>query len=268
MNSIISNLNKINYKNFPFPHFIVKNALDKNFFNQLDIEYGILESYFQGLPDYNKNNIGMQINLEDLHKIKLDMPVWKKFMEYHSSDEFTLELYEIFKDEIENIYPNIKKNILNFTSRFISKCQPGINTPVKRRTSVRAPHLDKYNTLFSGLFYMRKKNDNSAGGDLELYKTKKNQENLFYSKCEVSNLGSIEIFEKLEYQENVFICFLNTPKSIHAVTPREVTQENRRLINFITKVPNENSPLFKVKRDKNYLRVMKNNIRDLFYLGK
>lgn len=268
MFNIVSKFSKLNYKKEPFPHFIIKDALDKTFLEELDKEYAILEDYFRSLPDYQRNNIRMQVNLEDLNSIKLDIPVWEKFMKYHSSDEFTLNLYDIFKDEIANIYPNIKDSIINFTSKFKSKCQPGINTPVKKKTSVRAPHLDKYDTLFTGLLYMRKKNDNSLGGDLELYKTRKRRQSLFYSKCEISNLNSIEIFDNLKYEENVFICFLNSPQSIHAVTPREVTPENRRLVNFITKVPRENSPLFRVKRDKNFFRVIKNNIRDHFYLGQ
>ena len=134
------------------------------------------------------------------------------------------------------------------SNNFKHFCQPSINTPVTRYTTVLTPHLDKHDTLFTGLFYLRDKNDQSRGGDLEIYESKK--KNYFYRKAEVSNLNSIKLHKTIKYERNTFVGLLNTKISIHSVSKREQTENSRRFVNFITKIPQSFSPLYSI--DKRY----------------
>ena len=114
----------------------------------------------------------MQFNQTHLDKINLDIPNWKEFLVYHSSDLHFKNMYKIFEDDLNKIYPKLSEEILE-TSNFKHFCQPSINTPVKRGSTVLTPHLDKHDTLFTGLFYLRDKNDQSRGGDFEIYESKR-----------------------------------------------------------------------------------------------
>ncbi len=265
MKSILSKFKTSDYKKEPFPHFIIRDAINDNDYKILEKEYFLIEQYFKNQNDYSKNNIRMQFNNEDLKKMSLDIPGWKEFMKYHCSDSFLEELINIFQNDIKRIYPNLIEDLMKNKEKCAIKCQPGINTPVSKKTSVRLPHLDKTNTIFSGLYYMKDKDDLTEGGDLLLYKTKKKKK--FYSKAELSNIDSVEIFDNIKYDKNVFICFLNTEDSIHSVTPRNETKYVRRLVNFVSKTHDGRS-LYHLNRDRNYLRVAKNKIRDYFFIGR
>ena len=265
MKSILSKFKTSDYKREPFPHFIIRDAINDNDYKILENEYLLIERYFKNQNDFSKNNVRMQFNNEDLKKMSLDIPGWKEFMKYHCSDSFLEELINIFQSDIKRIYPNLIEDLLKNKEKCAIKCQPGINTPVLKKTSVRLPHLDRANTIISGLFYMKDENDLADGGDLLLYKTKKMKK--FYSKAELSNIDSVEIFESIKYDKNVFICFLNTEDSVHSVTPRNETKYVRRLVNFVSKTHDGRS-LYHLNRDRNYLRVAKNKIRDYFFIGR
>jgi hypothetical protein len=264
--NILKKFNRSNYFSYPFPHFIIPDALEYNEYLSLEMEYSKIDLYFASKDEYKKNNIRLQFNQNDLKKLNLDLPNWSKFLEFHSSEVFFKELFKIFFDDLKKKYSNIFDEILLNSQQFIHYCQPGINTPVKKKTTVRIPHLDKYDTLFTGLFYLKPEDDKTSGGDLVIYESIK--KNYFYSKLEVSNLNSVKEYKKIKYNKNYFICFLNSENAIHSVTERNVTNNTRRLVNFITKVPPKLSPIFKVERDKNYFRVFKNKLRDLIVLGR
>ena len=265
MKSILSKFEKINYQSYPFPHFIIKDALDEDVYNILNDEYLKIEESFKKKELFSKNNIRMQFNQIDLENMDIRIPYWQKFMEYHTSITFLDELVQIFYEDLKRIYPSLLRDLNINKKEYILRCQPGINTPVSRKTSVRLPHLDRANTIFSGLFYMKSQNDDSSGGDLLLYKTIKKKK--FYSKSELSNSNSVKTFNKVKYDKNVFICLLNTEDSVHSVTPRNKTNNTRRLVNFISKTPDERF-LFHLDRDTNYLRRIKNKIRDYVFIGR
>jgi hypothetical protein len=264
--NILEKFDRSNYFSHPFPHFIIHDALDYKEYLELEKEYEKIDLYFSSKKEYKKNNIRLQFNQNDLKNLNVDLPNWSKFMDFHSSEVFFKKLFEIFLNDLKIKYPSLVDEILINPKQFTHYCQPGINTPVKSKTTVRIPHLDKYDTLFTGLFYLKPEEDKTSGGDLVIYESIK--KNYFYSKLEVSNLNSVIVNKKLKYDKNVFICFLNSEKAIHSVTERNVTNKTRRLVNFITKVPPQLSPIFTTTRDKNYLRILRNKLRDLIILAK
>jgi hypothetical protein len=47
----------------------------------------------------------------------------------------------------------------------------------------------------------------------------------------------VEMVKAIEYAPNTYTCFLNSPRAVHAVSPRSVTPVPRRYINFIAELP-------------------------------
>ena len=262
--NILQNYDKIKYSNYPFPHFEIENALPQNIYNKLKKEYSIFQKFFEYHPNYKKNNARIQVSAEQIFsdKIYFEKSIWYEFAKYHTSREFFIQIFDIFKNDINKIYPEVykkfndtnnKKNFINVRSNnnnleyeFVADCQPGINTPVQHLSSVRGPHIDNPVELIGGLFYLRDENDTSKGGDLEIYDSRK--KNFFEGKAEVSNIKDLKLVKTFKYRKNHCVFFLNSLKSIHAISPRENTRHNRYLTNIIIERYKESNSFFKIPK--------------------
>ena len=120
--------------------------------------------------------------------------------------------------------------------------QIAVNTPaLAPGTTVRGPHLDRTNKLFVGLLYLRPDNDDSQGGDLELYvPTAKNP--VFAAKRMLPR-EDVQLVRTIPYRKNSLILFLNTPRSLHGVSPRAVTRHPRYFINLVGEM---SQPIFDI----------------------
>jgi hypothetical protein len=110
------------------------------------------------------------------------------------------------------------------------ECQPGVNTPQTKAGRVRGPHLDNPIELYGGLLYMGE----GQGGDLEVQRLVKPPR--YHGKLEIE-YDCVETVATVPYEPNMFVLFLNTPTSIHAVTPRPATPHCRRLVNVTGELP-------------------------------
>ena len=75
----------------------------------------------------------------------------------------------------------------------------------------------------------------SQGGDLILCRPKSGQPLRMYQR-EV-DAGSLEEFQRIRYGRSVLVLFLNGPRSVHAVSPRQPTPHTRRVLNLIGQAP-------------------------------
>ena len=110
-------------------------------------------------------------------------------------------------------------------------CQFVINSPVVEATTVRGPHLDRPHTLFAALLYFRAPEDESTGGDLELYRMTR-AGHRFDARYMIPS-DAVTPFRRIEYAPNTLVMWLNTCDALHGVTPRAVTEHPRRYINFV-----------------------------------
>ena len=169
--SILSNPNKIHLFKKPFPHLIIDNALPAHIAKELT------DSFPLHLFDLSKNNQRIDISASEVIK-NADIPkLWKQFIEYHSSHKFFIEVINAFESCLQedafNKYINCSSGVRGIDHHSKSKeilldAQISVNTPVQHSTSVRNAHVDNSNKLFSGLFYLRKADDQSVGGDLDI----------------------------------------------------------------------------------------------------
>lgn len=213
----------------PFPHVIVENALPDGFYRELERTRPTAgEIIADRYPAQNSRfDMPTSVAVQKLH------PFWREFCLEHVSKKFWDRVFELFGDEIQKLYGSVP-----MASRF--ECQPGVNTPSPVLSKVRGPHLDNPKELYAGLFYMATDGD---GGDLELYRWKVDRK--FYGKLEVEE-SCVELVKTVPYQANTFVFFINSPDSLHGVTPRR-SKHYRKLVNVIADM---SEPLFRVGHGK------------------
>ena len=108
--------------------------------------------------------------------------------------------------------------------------QIAINSPVTQVSRVRGVHVDNPLKLFNALLYMRPQHDGSSGGDLVLYRFTGRPR--FHQGVVVDD-GWVEPVSTIKYRRNCFVLFVNTPTSVHGVSPRGITSVPRRYINYL-----------------------------------
>jgi hypothetical protein len=108
-----------------------------------------------------------------------------------------------------------------------------MNTPITEVGSVKTAHVDLCDKIFSALFYFRDAADNTAGGDFEIYRWRRNPRFIKHRSLN----RDVEMVKIVKYEANAYACFLNSEQAVHGVSPRGITNVPRRYINFIAELP-------------------------------
>ncbi len=266
----------------PFPMVVKRDAIDKDLFRELLKALPPFESMLKGSPygsnervNYSATNVAYNPSIA---------PIWKQLFQEHLSQAFLDDILRLFGPHISRYYPD-------FESRFapVSKLKAGIrnadevsdaavlldvqlalNTPVVvSGTTVRGPHVDCPKKLFVGLFYFRLDEDDSEGGDLEIYRPKQGPAKLDYMRT--GKFEDMELVQRVPYQQNVVSLFLNTPESLHGVTMRSATPFYRVFLNLLGEM---RAPLFDLSNGGKVITgsgskysQAQNGAADLFYAG-
>ena len=284
----INILNKYSRTKFfedPYPHFIIENVFDDRVYEELYSEFGKqLMPEFKKKDGFEDNNLRIQLAAKEIiDNQKLESSIWKDFVEYHTSKEFFLNVFQIFEKQIYKILPDVYKNIednknkdnltsvrsdfhksrkelvkSNKNSEYVLDCQPSLTTPnLLHEKSVRGAHVDSPYKLYAGLFYLRNSNDQINGGDIDIYKCKDKVR--FNHKTDVINSQSLEKVKTFKYGKNKLIMHLNTPSTIHGVSKRDVGPFHRNLVNIIAERYKEDK-LFNLNYKKNFFSIFKSKI--------
>lgn len=264
--SILNDLGKIQIHAAPFPHIIVQDALPQALADQLTLEFPI--ELFDTSLNNKRKDISSKV-VQDNLKISW---IWREFIKYHSSDEFFREILSIFKpffsDDEFNYYSEFSSGIRGLDShkdkQILLDAQISINSPVSKTSSVRKAHVDNTNKLFSGLYYLRRPNDDSRGGDLEILEWKhslsKKEKLKFYN--EGVNPKHFKTYKKINYANNIAVVFLNSIDALHLVTPRFPTPHERCFVNLVGEV---NHDIFqKYTPLKNNINILRAGLASLF----
>ncbi|MGI9401292.1 MAG: hypothetical protein ACR2O0_08570, partial [Rhizobiaceae bacterium] len=201
------------------------------------------------LFDPEGDNDRMDLSSSEI-KERNDIPeCWRKFIEYQSSQDFLNEFIEIFGDQILQLHPKLYRSKdalkkLVAGRRFVDSFDGSdvlvdalisVNTPAKSMNSVRQAHVDGNKKLFSGLYYVRRPQDDSEGGNLLICKWKNgysSRDKLKYYK-EGLEENHFDVVEEIKYDNNVAVLFLNSMDALHSITPRNVTKHYRTFANLI-----------------------------------
>lgn len=238
----------------PFPHVHIEQALPDDIYTLLMEERPSDEQILNGRDP--GNNIRCDRQAHDLLDDDIS-PIWRQFIEYHTSTAFWLEIIELFGPQIAHLYPDLQRKFGRMRDwptgmRFVDnklvslECQVGINTPVLETSAVRGSHVDNPVELFAGLLYMRPASDLSEGGDLLIQRPKGKVSDLVFKRKAELNESDVETVKTVKYSANNFVGFINHPGSIHAVTPRQAGAPARLLVNFCAELIG--NPLFQLRR--------------------
>lgn len=229
----------------PFEHVLIEQALPPERYERLSATFPSLDVLSRGRGDYGSNQAVRMATRNVLGNPAIS-PEWQEFFEYHTSARFWQSLVAVFGDSIRRLHPNLEARIGKPLEAWIVKrrgesgaadialdCLFVANTPVTRPSSVKPPHIDRSDKLFTGLFYCRDPRDETLGGDLELHEFVGRP---LFDKHQVPP-GRSRLAATVSYRPNSFVGFVNAVEAVHGVSPRPVTSAVRRYVDFVCELP-------------------------------
>ena len=229
----------------PFSHVAASGVLEPALYERLEASFPSPSVMcHDDLPD--QENVALRMSSKSVMNNPAISEEWQAFFELHTSSLFWRQLVGLFGDAIRATHPRLEEQIgkplADFTlgmrregaaADINLECQFVINTPATHRSSVKTPHVDKRQTLFAGMFYMRDAADVAEGGDLQFYRWCHTPRFLPYRMILP---GDVEAVSTIPYAANTLVGFLNSPMAVHGVSPRGPAIMPRRYINLVAEV--------------------------------
>jgi hypothetical protein len=216
----------------PCPYFYIKDALPLDLYNQLVAEYP--EAHM--MQDDKQHFQARRYRQHEIEPGTVST-LWQDFIAYHNSREYKDRVLGLFEPALEKYYPDLlpawkaadvcprhdaQEGAVAMELQFVLNGM--------QDKTVRTIHLDNAKELFAGLLYMRKDEDTSTGGDIQIFRKIVTTPE-FLGIREV-NPNHVEPAGTVPYQANTMILFLNTKDTLHGVTPRVGASCVRRYINI------------------------------------
>ena len=255
--SILSRASQADLVTTPYPHLIINDALAPEVFAQLAREYPSDEIILDGREAAETH---FEYSAFKVLKDERVSPLWRKFIKYHTSKEFFLDLLQLAGPQLLALNPDLERKAGRKLEEFaiamrpegsakplaeganISlECQFSINYTRQPRV-VRGPHIDRPSQLFAALLYFRREDDESIGGDLGICEAttdiypNPHAVKISTLPAEIDD-SKVRTIKSIPYAPNTLVLFLNSARSIHAVSPRTPTPVPRRHINFSCDLP-------------------------------
>jgi hypothetical protein len=252
--SILRGITRADIRREPYAHVVVEGCLPARLYAELARTFPDDETILRLGTSTNRrakpnsrHDVGAQCILSNPECFSNS---WQEFVRYHVSSLFFQEFIELMGPEIMAAHPKLERRlgrplcelrtgILDAPEaddcQIALDCHIGINTPSRRRGSVRRVHTDAPDELFAALIYFRAENDGAGGGDLEIFKWKRNQIQLFVGSEVVES--DAEPCYTVVTNPNTAVMFVNSATALHAVSARSPSLVSRRLVNIMGRVP-------------------------------
>lgn len=244
MHSLLDGITHSHVRHDPFPHIFIRDVLDQ----------ATVRALGDGFPPFSKigwsggkaprSNHRFQLSAWQITEFANLSPTWNEFVSRHASPEFYAQVVALFHD----FWPPALTEALGGSllghstgwlmrdhfdkRRILQDARIEINTPVTGPpSSSRGPHLDMPNRLYSGLLYLRADDDDSEGGELELFRWRSGP----VANTEAYELpaDAVEVVARIPYRANQLVMFPQNINAIHGVGIRQPTPHTRRYV-FIT----------------------------------
>ena len=230
----------------PYAHYTTAGAVPAATYAALEADFPSLETIIDGRTGPITNNQAVRMTVKQVLNDRRISPLWREFFEYHTSAEYWLDVVRLFGDRFRQQFPDLEAEVgrryedwrvmprgFGGDADIHLDCQFVMNTPVTEVSSVKTAHVDLCDKIFSALFYFRDARDDTAGGDLELYRWRRRPRFIKHRTMD----RDIEKVKVVGYAANAYTCFVNSERAVHAVSPRGITEIPRRYINFIAELP-------------------------------
>lgn len=228
----------------PFAHLVRTNALPTSLYHELAAGFPdlatILGSRSAG------SNVAVRMTVKQVLNDSTLPAIWREFFSYHTSADYWRDVVRVFGAHFRREFPGLEQQVgrayedwrvmprgYDGPAEVRLDCQFVMNTPVLKPSSVKTPHIDLCDKIFSALLYFRDPNDGSKGGDLDLYGWRRKPRFVKHRTLG----GDVEHAKTVQYAPNTYVCFVNSERAVHGVSPRDVTPIPRRYINFIAELP-------------------------------
>lgn len=216
----------------PCPYFCIPNTLPESLYDQLVTEYP--EAY---MMQDGKTHFQARRYRQHEFVPGTVSPLWQEFVAFHNSKAYKDRVLDLFEPALEKYYSSLAQELRAADVSERHDSQSGtVQMEVQfvlngqQDTTVRTTHLDNSRELFAGLLYMRKSEDTSTGGDIQVFR--KLVPAPEYTGIREINPAHVTAAGTVPYRANTMILFLNTADSIHGVTPRIGANCLRRYINI------------------------------------
>lgn len=256
--SLLQNFGSSNFFADPFPHVVIESALPDHVCDELLRTFPTPE---QLGVDVTLNNHRWSTPADKSLLVPNISQLWTNVILYHSSSRFLSEVLHVFEREIRTLYPeffsdSLSEHVARSKVRDSESTPSGFlamdaqicgNTPVRIPGQPNKVHFDATNALYAGLYYLRQKDDDSVGGDLQIWRWKQG----YSYRKKASEYGPniaprhIELVKTIPYRANTFVLLLNSINSLHAVTVRETTPHTRQFLNLLA---DGKSPFFELRQ--------------------
>lgn len=229
----------------PYAHHARQNAVPAGLYQQLEADFPGLDMILNGRAEAG-SNVAVRLTVKQVLGDRRISPLWREFFEYHTSGEYWRQVAGMFGNHLRREFPGLEERVGRPVEdwRVVPRgfggdadirldCQFVMNTPVREVTSVKTPHVDLCDKIFSALFYFRDPLDKVSGGDFDIYRWRREPRFIKHRSMD----RDVELVKTLTYAPNSYACFVNSPRAVHGVSPRAITNLPRRYINFIAELP-------------------------------
>src|SRR5215471_2320448 len=93
----------------PFPHVVVHEALEPDYYRRLADEFPAAEIILDGREPVSNRNFRYTANAV-LDDARIG-PLWREFMTYHTSRAFFLRVLELFDARIRELHPDLEATV-------------------------------------------------------------------------------------------------------------------------------------------------------------
>lgn len=243
--SVLSHVSSSHRRLSPFPHLVIENALPAEDYLRLETSFPPIDA-ITGFPLKNGMSSNRRYTMSSWPLLLRDdiAECWKSFLQRHVGEQFLAEVFAQFAGQWDERIASVLEDAVSQgdtgllfrdahrAGRVLLDARVEINSPVSAEAScARRVHLDTPNRLYSGLFYMRSDEDDSLGGELELFAWRGQPP----SNIDVFELPA-EMVEKvgsIPYRANQLVLFPQNMLALHGVGIRYPTPHIRRYV-FIT----------------------------------
>jgi len=239
----------------PYPHVIIEDALPWDLYENLEAEFP--EKTLLATDPFD-NGICYRLKADKLLSLTFESGLWRDFAEYHTSAEWFNEVNELFKPYMPGVLHKTfteddlgARGWADENKNIWTDCQAVIHKPIEEKTT-RTPHIDNPMEMWAGLLYMPSTNDQSTGGEFQIYSTQSSVQKVDKKagrQIYDSDLGTV--VKTIPYKRNTFVMFANnSPNTVHGVSLREDATLNRRSVNIIGEFKRGYATMYNVQEVK------------------
>ena len=239
----------------PYPHVIIEDALPWDLYENLEAEFP--EKTLLATDPFD-NGICYRLKADKLLSLTFESGLWRDFAEYHTSAEWFNEVNELFKPYMPGVLHKTfteddlgARGWADENKNIWTDCQAVIHKPIEEK-STRTPHIDNPMEMWAGLLYMPCPDDQSTGGEFQIYSTQSSVQKVDKKagrQIYDSDLGTV--VKTIPYKRNTFVMFANnSPNTVHGVSLRQNATLNRRSVNIIGEFKRGYATMYNVQEVK------------------